>query len=182
MEEPQSPVSPAPIEEMSAESPVLDLQQETSPEQSPTTTQDQPETSAVTESPVVPEEVGTTEDIVETKEETEPIGEVEPDSGKLSDGADVLDSVGNSEPGTPHSPDEAIGSASASASEDEHTHSTKRRRSDVRLQGITPDGGSTYIHSYTPKSILIVSRISTTKYQKSTVFTPHSRVDNYRLC
>jgi hypothetical protein len=63
--------------------------------------------------------------------------EVETSSGKLIDGADVLDNVGNSDPGTPY---EALGSTSASASEDEL--SPKPRRSEVKLQGISPDGTS----------------------------------------
>lgn len=131
------------MEEPQPVSSTLETLEDKSPAESPVKELEEPLVATKAEEPTTEQldQAPTQEEVPETETVTEE-GETSPD--KLIDGADVLDSVGNSDPGTPYSHDEAMGSTSASASEDEHPHSSKPKRNAVKLQGITPDGASMY--------------------------------------
>ena len=124
MENPLSSTS-SPEGETPTESSAKEMEEpvvNTKPEESTEVTEEQPNTCAS------PEPIGGTE-----------LEEIS--SPKLNDdGADVMDSIGSPDPGSPYE----TFSPSASASEDEHPHSTRPKRSAVKLQGITPDGASMY--------------------------------------
>lgn len=149
MEEPiAEPSSP---ESTSTESPVQEIE---STADTSTGTEAETTTTATPEQPTL--------DV--TDAQASPADEVDTSTEKQTDGADLLDSVGNSGPGTPY---ENFGSPSASASDDEHTHS-KRKRGHVKLQGISPEGTRFLLpHTKNPLSLHPIQEWTTFDYVKN---------------